>query len=35
LCLTPMLALQWMGGKRLPVYPKVDELKWVPPWDKR
>ena len=35
LCLTPMLALQWMGGKRLPVYPKVNDLKWAPDWDKR
>jgi branched-chain amino acid transport system substrate-binding protein len=35
LCLTPILALQWMDGKRLPVYPKVYELKWAPPWDKR
>jgi branched-chain amino acid transport system substrate-binding protein len=35
LCLTPILALQWWGGKRLPVYPKVYELKWMPPWDQR
>jgi branched-chain amino acid transport system substrate-binding protein len=33
--LTPILALQWMDGKRLPVYPKVYDLKWVPPWDQR
>jgi len=35
LCLTPILALQWMDGKRLPVYPKVYDLKWAPPWDQR
>jgi branched-chain amino acid transport system substrate-binding protein len=35
LCLTPILALQWMDGKRLPVYPKVYDLKWAPDWDKR
>jgi len=35
LCLTPMLALQWMEGKRLPVYPKVNDLQWTPPWDQR
>jgi branched-chain amino acid transport system substrate-binding protein len=35
LCLTPILALQWMDAKRLPVYPKVYELKWAPPWDQR
>jgi branched-chain amino acid transport system substrate-binding protein len=35
LCLTPILALQWMDGKRLPVYPKVYDLKWMPPWDQR
>lgn len=35
LCLTPILALQWMDGKRLPVYPKVYDLKWMPPWGKR
>jgi branched-chain amino acid transport system substrate-binding protein len=33
--LTPILALQWMDGKRLPVYPKVYDLKWMPPWDQR
>jgi ABC-type branched-subunit amino acid transport system substrate-binding protein len=33
--LTPCLALQWMDGKRLPVNPKVYDLKWVPPWDQR
>lgn len=33
--LTPILALQWMDGKRLPVYPKVYDLKWIPPWDQR
>jgi branched-chain amino acid transport system substrate-binding protein len=33
--LTPCLALQWMEGKRLPVNPKVYDLKWVPPWDQR
>jgi branched-chain amino acid transport system substrate-binding protein len=33
--LTPCLALQWMDGKRMPVNPKVAELKWMPPWDKR
>jgi branched-chain amino acid transport system substrate-binding protein len=35
LCLTPILALQWMDGKRLPVFPKVYELKWMPSWDQR
>jgi branched-chain amino acid transport system substrate-binding protein len=35
LSLTPILALQWMDGKRLPVYPKVYKLKWMPPWDQR
>jgi len=35
LCLTPCLALQWWEGKRLPVLPKVYELKWMPPWDQR
>jgi branched-chain amino acid transport system substrate-binding protein len=33
--LTPILALQWMDGKRLPVYPKVYDLKWLPEWDQR
>jgi len=33
--LTPCLALQWWEGKRLPVLPKVYELKWMPPWDQR
>jgi len=35
LCLTQILALQWWEGKRLPVLPKVYELKWMPPWEKR
>jgi branched-chain amino acid transport system substrate-binding protein len=32
------VALQWMDGKRMPVYPyspKVWTIKLVPPWDKR
>ena len=33
--LTPILALQWMDGKRLPVYPKIFDLKWAPDWNKR
>jgi branched-chain amino acid transport system substrate-binding protein len=33
--LTPCLALQWMDGKRLPVNPKVYDMKWAPDWDKR
>jgi branched-chain amino acid transport system substrate-binding protein len=34
----PAVALQWMGGKRMPVYPpspKVWTIKLIPPWDKR
>jgi branched-chain amino acid transport system substrate-binding protein len=34
----PAVALQWMGGKRMPVYPpspKVWTIKLMPPWDKR
>lgn len=35
LCLTPILALQWMDGKRLPVYPKIYDLEWALPWSER
>lgn len=35
LCLTPILALQWMDGQRLPVLPKVYDLEWMPPWEER
>lgn len=35
LSLTPCYALQWMDGQRLPVYPVVNELEWMPPWDER
>jgi branched-chain amino acid transport system substrate-binding protein len=34
----PAVALQWMGGKRMPVFPptpKVWTIKLIPPWDKR
>jgi branched-chain amino acid transport system substrate-binding protein len=34
----PAVALQWMGGKRMPVFPpapSVWTLKLIPPWDKR
>jgi branched-chain amino acid transport system substrate-binding protein len=34
----PAVALQWMGGKRMPVWPITPEvwtLKLMPPWDKR
>ena len=34
----PAVALQWMGGERMPVYPinpDVWTLKLIPPWDKR
>jgi branched-chain amino acid transport system substrate-binding protein len=34
----PAVALQWMGGKRMPVYPispDVWTLKLIPPWDQR
>jgi branched-chain amino acid transport system substrate-binding protein len=34
----PAVALQWMGGKRMPVWPitpKVWTLKLIPPWDER
>jgi branched-chain amino acid transport system substrate-binding protein len=34
----PAVALQWMDGKRMPVYPispDVWTLKLIPPWDKR
>jgi branched-chain amino acid transport system substrate-binding protein len=34
----PAVALQWMGQKRMPVYPpspKVWTIKLIPPWDKR
>lgn len=34
----PAVALQWMGGKRMPVYPITPEvwtLKLMPPWDQR
>lgn len=34
--LTPILALQWMEGKRVPIIPEVgNELEWMPPWDER
>jgi branched-chain amino acid transport system substrate-binding protein len=34
----PAVALQWMGGKRMPVWPITPEvwtLKLIPPWDER
>ena len=34
----PAVALQWMGGKRMPVWPITPEvwtLKLMPPWDQR
>lgn len=34
----PAVALQWMGGKRMPVFPyspKVWTIKLIPPWDQR
>jgi len=34
----PAVALQWMGGKRMPVWPispKVWTLELIPPWDQR
>ena len=34
----PAVALQWMGGKRMPVWPitpDVWSLKLIPPWDQR
>jgi branched-chain amino acid transport system substrate-binding protein len=33
--LTPCLALQWMDGKRVPIWPAVNKLQWAPPWNKR
>jgi branched-chain amino acid transport system substrate-binding protein len=33
--LTPCLALQWMDGKRVPIWPAVNKLQWAPDWDKR
>jgi len=33
--LTPCLALQWMDGQRVPVWPAVNQLEWAPPWDER
>jgi branched-chain amino acid transport system substrate-binding protein len=36
ICTTPLLALQWMDGKRIPVWPNVgNKLLWLPPWDQR
>ncbi len=38
LCVIPAVALQWMGGERMPVYPPAPDiwtLKWIPPWDER
>jgi branched-chain amino acid transport system substrate-binding protein len=34
---TPLLALQWWEGKRMPVYPAIPnwQLKWLPPWSER
>jgi len=34
----PPVALQWMGGERMPVWPPAPDiwtLKWIPPWDER
>jgi len=36
ICNTPMLAMQWMDGKRIPIWPSVgNTLLWMPPWDER
>jgi branched-chain amino acid transport system substrate-binding protein len=36
ICETPLLGLQWMDGKRVPIWPQVgNTLKWIPAWDKR
>jgi branched-chain amino acid transport system substrate-binding protein len=38
LAIIPPVALQWMHGKRMPIYPPAPDiwkLKWMPPWDKR
>jgi branched-chain amino acid transport system substrate-binding protein len=33
---TPLLAMQWMDGKRIPIWPSVgNTLKWIPPWNQR
>jgi branched-chain amino acid transport system substrate-binding protein len=34
-CDVPLLALQWIDGKRHVVYPKQDDLQWFVPWDER
>lgn len=36
ICDTPMLALQWLGGDRVIVYPDVgNTIELFPPWDER
>ena len=37
ICVTPLLALQWWNGQRMPVWPQVPtwQLKQMPPWDQR
>jgi branched-chain amino acid transport system substrate-binding protein len=33
---TPLLGLQWMDGKRIPIWPDVgNKLQWIPPWNQR
>ncbi len=36
-CVTPLLAMQWIDGKRMLVLPEVPtyQLQWMPPWDRR
>jgi len=37
ICVTPLLAMQWIDGKRVPVWPPVPayRLEWMRPWDRR
>jgi branched-chain amino acid transport system substrate-binding protein len=36
ICEVPLLALQWMDGERIPVWPDVgNTLQWMPPWNER
>ncbi len=37
ICVTPLLALQWWNGQRMPVWPQVStwQLEWMPAWDRR
>jgi len=37
ICVTPLLAMQWIDGKRMQVWPQVSSytLQWMPPWNAR